>query len=106
MRLNEDQPPGLEVLESALDDSDLVFDASAELGIQYLMSDLAAESKIPFIGISTTFGAWSGSIVRIHPTKTNGCWLCYRSLLKEGKTVPIQGRGQKQNKRVNCFIII
>lgn len=74
-------PSNLEVLESALDKTDLVYDATAEVGMQHLLSDLAAERKIPFIGISETFGAWGGMLVRIRPQVTEGCWQCFMNYL-------------------------
>lgn len=78
----------LNFLEIMLKNVDLVYDASAELGLQHLLSDLAAERKIPYICVSTTPGAWGGAVVRILPEKTEGCWLCYRHWLNEGVIPP------------------
>lgn len=87
VRLNENQPSELEILESALNNTDLVFDATAEVGLQYLLSDLAAEKNIPYISIETTFGAWGGILVRIRPQITEGCRQCYINLLND-QTIP------------------
>lgn len=83
VRLDENQTSGLEILENSLNGSDMVYDASAERGVQHLMSDLAAELKIPYIGISTTFGAWGGMFIRIRPQVTEGCWVCFMNRLKD-----------------------
>ena len=83
VRLSADQDSDLKILESALDGTDLVFDATAERGVQHLLSDLAAELKIPYIGISTTPGAWGGMLVRLRPQITEGCWLCFMHSLDD-----------------------
>jgi len=74
----------LEVLDTVLEDADLVYDASAEPGLQYLLADLAAERYIPYLAISTTHGAWGGIIARIRPDQTEGCWKCFLQNLKDG----------------------
>ncbi len=84
VRLSENQASDLKILESALDNTDLVFDATAERGVQHLISDLTAEINIPYICISTTFGAWGGMIVRIRPQVTEGCWQCFMHSLDDG----------------------
>ena len=85
VRLDETQPSDLDVLEAALDNTDLILDATAERGVQHLMSDLAAEKQIPFICISTTYGAWGGELVRIRPNVTEGCWLCFMGKKDDGE---------------------
>ncbi|MBL0123643.1 MAG: ThiF family adenylyltransferase [Betaproteobacteria bacterium] len=62
-------------LETLLD-VDLVYDATAETGLQYFLSRCAFESKIPYLSVSTTSGAWGGLLTRIRPGKTAGCWTC------------------------------
>jgi hypothetical protein len=81
-----EEPRYPEVLDRLLDGVDLVYDATAEFGIQHLLSDLAAEKKIPYICASTTLGAWGGLIVRIRPGITEGCWACLQGHL--GKFIP------------------
>lgn len=70
-----------EILEMLVDGVDLVYDATAEVGIQYLLSDLAAAKSIPYICASTTVGAWGGLLARIRPGKTEGCWSCLQGQL-------------------------
>lgn len=77
-------PSELEDLEMVLGNTDLIFDASAELGLQHMLSDMANEYHIPYIGVSTTYGTWGGILVRIRPEKTEGCWRCYMKNLEDG----------------------
>lgn len=84
VRDSVDQISDLDILNKAVNDADLIYDASAELGLQHLLSDLAKENNIPYIGISTTFGAWGGVIFRIRSEKTEGCWHCYMNNLGNG----------------------
>lgn len=66
----------LELIERMVKDTNLVFDATAELGVQYFLSDLAKELGVPYVGISSTEGGWGGRVVRIVPGKTEGCLWC------------------------------
>lgn len=86
------QPTGdrseLEVLDKFLGGVDLVYDASAEIGVQHLLSDLARERGIPYLAISTTFGARGGLVTAIRPAQTEGCWLCLQHALDDGTIEP------------------
>lgn len=77
----------LKILDELLDGMDLVYDATAEIGIQHLLSDLARERRLPFLCVSTTTGAWGGLLARIRPDLTEGCWLCLQHALTDG-TIP------------------
>lgn len=68
----------LEILENSLDDVDLIFDATAAVDIQHILSDIAYEKGIPYICISATPGIWGGAVVRIDSRFTDGCWFCFR----------------------------
>lgn len=70
----------LEALDKLLE-SDLILDATAEVGIQHLLSDLAIERKKPYVCVSTTAGAWGGLIARVRPGATQGCWVCLQHAL-------------------------
>ena len=74
-----ERPGGdLQAIESLLSGVDLFYDATAETGLQYLLSELAAERRIPYICVSTNEGAWGGLVARILPGKT-GCWRCLQA---------------------------
>lgn len=71
------------LLEKWLDGADLVFDASAEVGVQHLLSTLAREKKIPYILIETRPGGWGGVVARIVPGG-NGCYYCLCHYFRDG----------------------
>jgi len=65
-------------------DTDLILDATAESGIQLLLSDLAAERGIPYICTSTTPGAWGGLVFRQLPGADQACWSCLQHAMTQG----------------------
>lgn len=65
-------------------ETDLVLDATAESGIQLLLSDFAAEREIPYICASTTPGAWGGLVFRQLPGAEHACWSCLQHAMTEG----------------------
>ncbi len=76
----------MEVLEQFLSGVDLIFDASAEIGVHNLLSTLARERGIPYILASATPGAWGGVVARFLEGKP--CWYCFEKARTEGK-IPI-----------------
>ena len=72
-----------ELLSEFLDGLDLVYDATAERGVQYLLSNLARDWEVPQIYVSGTEGGWGGMVTRCIPGKT-GCWLCWKYHLDDG----------------------
>ena len=77
-----------QVLTEMLDGVDVIYDATAEVGIQHLLSDLAAEKGIPYIAIETTHGTRGGIITRCIPGRTAGCWGCLQHHLTEETIIP------------------
>jgi hypothetical protein len=75
-----------DILAEMLDGADLVYDSTAEYGVQLFLSSLAAERRIPYIGVQSTAGAWGGVVVRIRPNMTEGCWQCFQ--WKYGELIP------------------
>ncbi len=65
-----------DVIEKAVKDVDLIYDASAEIGVQRFLSDIAWDLSIPYVKVSGTPGMWGGEVARIVPGNTKGCWLC------------------------------
>ena len=72
------------VFDAFLNETDLIYDATAEPGVHYLLSDIARERGVPFICISTTPGAWGGRTVRILPGAENACWVCLQHHIESG----------------------
>ena len=83
-----DQEPDAKVLSDFLAGVDLVFDASAELGVTYALADLARELVVPFVAISSTPGGWGGRVARIVPSRTPGCWMCLQQALLDERIAP------------------
>jgi molybdopterin/thiamine biosynthesis adenylyltransferase len=66
----------VEYIEKFLDGADLVYDATAEVGVNQYLADLCRERNIPFIFVSSRQGGWGGEVGRIRPGKTEGCYAC------------------------------
>lgn len=77
----------VDVVDRMLADASLVYDATAEVGVQYFLSDVARQRGIPYVGVSGKQGGWGGYVVRVVPGKTEGCWMCFQHLL--GDEIPL-----------------
>src|SRR3989339_643857 len=77
-----------EKLEEFFISTDLVYDASAEEGVNNLISTLCREKKIPYIEIEGRRGAWGGIVMRAIPEKKKGCWMCLQYSLIDGTITP------------------
>lgn len=86
-RIGDAEADNATMLEKLLDGVDLLYDASAEIGINHALSDLARTKSIPYVCISATPGGWGGRIIRVRPNITPGCWMCAMHHLNNG-TVP------------------
>ncbi|UPU34495.1 ThiF family adenylyltransferase [Geomonas paludis] len=86
-RLKIGEPaPGIDqmaVVEKMLDGVDLVYDATAEEGINHLLSDVAASKNLPYITVSSRAGGWGGNVVRVQHREDSGCLLCYLYSLED-----------------------
>jgi len=91
----EQKESDLNVLNALLQDIDLLYDATAEVGIQHLLSDLARSKHITYVSASTTPGAWGGWVTRIRPGKTKGCWVCLQHLWEE-RAIPLPPEDSKE----------
>jgi molybdopterin/thiamine biosynthesis adenylyltransferase len=83
----------IEVLEAFLSGADLLIDATAEIGVQHALADLATEKGMPQLYISSTEGARGGLVARVLPGVT-GCWLCLQHHLDDNKTIPAPARDE------------
>lgn len=72
-------------LEKLIQGADLIYDATAEQGINLMLNDLAINRKIPYICISSRSGGWGGNVVRVKPNSGGGCFLCYLHALADGQ---------------------
>jgi molybdopterin/thiamine biosynthesis adenylyltransferase len=64
------------VMASMLDGASLLYDATAEWGVQRFLAEEARKRGLPYVGVEGTPGGWGGMVVRILPEETEGCWLC------------------------------
>lgn len=62
----------------------LIYDATAEVGVQHFLTDLARARRIPYIAVTGTHGGWGGKVLYLDPVLTEGCWLCYRYACEDG----------------------
>jgi hypothetical protein len=74
------------VLSTLLEGADLLIDATAELGINQLLADLASGAEIPLLSIWATEGGWGGAVAELVPGAP-GCWYCMQLRLGDG-TIP------------------
>ena len=77
-------PNEREILLKMVDGASLVYDATAEPGVSYFLSELARRSGIPYVGVSGTQGGWGGVVARLRPG-TTGCGYCLERAKTEGR---------------------
>lgn len=77
------------VLEELLDGADLVIDATAEIGIQHMLSSVATP-EVPQLFVWATEGAWGGVVAAVKPP-ASGCWMCLQHRLEDG-SIPLPPR--------------
>jgi hypothetical protein len=75
-RSNPADEPQWELLDKVLDGVDLIYDSSAEPGVNDFLSTLALERGVPYIVVSATEGGWGGYVARVSPNAGEACWRC------------------------------
>jgi hypothetical protein len=65
-----------DALAEMLSGTSLVYDATAEYGVQGYLGDFARRRGLPYVAVESTLGAWGGKVFRIVPDETTGCWEC------------------------------
>jgi molybdopterin/thiamine biosynthesis adenylyltransferase len=83
-----------DLLDDLLRGTSLVYDATADWAVQRFLSSEAAKRNVPYVAVSGTHGGWGGTVLRIRPGNTSGCWLCWR--LNDALPVP----AEKANDRL------
>jgi len=81
-----DPRPDERVMADMLDGASLVLDATAEFGVNYLLSDLAWDQGLPYVSVMAEHGAWGGSVYAVEPGG-GPCWACIQESLKN-RTLP------------------
>lgn len=72
----ESVAPGSEwhALETVLDDASLIYDATAEHGVQRFLSEYARQAEIPYVWVEGRQGGWGGLVGCAMPGEA--CWAC------------------------------
>lgn len=76
-----------EILDEVLAGADLIYDATAEVGVRYFLAGLARKRAIPYVMAWATNGGWGGLIARFVPGQTKGCWSCLANA-RTSRTIP------------------
>jgi hypothetical protein len=77
-------PTESDVLDEMSKNAALIYDATAELGVQHFLSEYARDRGLPYIAVAAEKGGWGGSVVRIRPGVTEGCWGCLQASWTDG----------------------
>lgn len=85
------------ILNRMLDDTTLIFDATANTAVNHALADIAWELGLPYVVVSATEGAWGGLVARLEPART-GCWQCFNAALET--TIPLPPRDRSPTGRV------
>lgn len=71
----------LKIVSEMVEGMSLIYDATAEYGVQSFLSQIARNCGIPYISVDGTQGGWGGRICRILPGTDKPCWACFISAL-------------------------
>jgi hypothetical protein len=82
----------LDAIDRFLDGSDLLIDATAEIGVQQALAFHANTRGLRQIFVSATEGARGGLVAKIDPA-AGGCWLCLQLQLEDG-SIPIPAHAE------------
>jgi molybdopterin/thiamine biosynthesis adenylyltransferase len=65
---------------------DVIFDATAEHGVQQYLADSARLLNVPYVMVEAREGAYGGLVARFRPG--GPCWYCLKAHQMEGKFLP------------------
>jgi Dinucleotide-utilizing enzymes involved in molybdopterin and thiamine biosynthesis family 2 len=89
-----DERSSVSVMREVTDGASLIYDATAEVGVQHYLSDYAADLGIPYVAVSAMPGGWGGRVATFIPGRTAGCFYCYRRAI-ESERIPSPPRDPK-----------
>lgn len=93
---------GEDCLGKMIEGASILVDATAEVGIQHLLSDIAAAEGLPYILLDASYGAWGGTICRVEPGRSGGCWMCFRNGIMDGTYQDAPADPQGEIQPVGC----
>lgn len=83
------KPTTQEIMKGITEGASLIYDATAEIGVQQFLSDVATEIGVPYVGVEGTAGGWGGLVACIKPNRRErGCWLCLQHALNDNIIPP------------------
>ncbi|MDK8465476.1 ThiF family adenylyltransferase [Marinobacter sp. SS13-12] len=91
-----------DVLEHLVGHADLVIDASASYRVNHFIADLTASMEKPYLWLTTTHGAAGGTLGRVVPGKTKGCWHCFQYALGDKTIEPPADSGGEDIQPGGC----
>lgn len=102
VRMSPEAHSDSDVLRQMTEGTSLIYDATAELGVQHVLTDYAKEKGIPYVGVVGMDGGWGGKVFRIVPNRTAGCWYCYRCACDDGSIVDPPSAPDGQVQPLGC----
>lgn len=91
------------ILPDAMENVDLILDASAEWCVSHYISALASEYEIPYVWGTGTPGSWGGVVGRVVPNQTDGCWKCYQRHMNDGAIIQPSQENVPDIQTIGCF---
>jgi molybdopterin/thiamine biosynthesis adenylyltransferase len=76
-------PDMLTVIETQIEQADLVIDATAHVGVQHFLSDIARRLRTAYLQTEATRGVFAG-LIALYPPDANVCWVCVQHHLTDG----------------------
>jgi hypothetical protein len=83
------ETPQGEQLAAILEGADLVLDATAEVGVNHILSEMTRVRGIPYVLMNATPGAWGGMVARFNAQPGDRCWMCLRHALYTTHALPL-----------------
>lgn len=90
-------------VEKLLDGVDLVFDATAERGVQLYLSSMARAMGKPYVMAESRPGGWGGITARILPGSDSGCYYCFLHSLTDGSIQPPPSKDENFIQPQGCI---
>lgn len=87
------------LMNKLLDDADLIYDATTEIGVNQYFANEANLRRIPYIGLEGTWGGWGGKVFCLRPYSKTACWFCYETACENG-TIKNPPSDESDNRRV------
>jgi len=88
VRTNGKDKSHSQLVAEVVQQADLIYDATAEPGVNYFLSELAKSLSIPYVVVSATEGGWGGMVARFWPAPDRACWTCLMHHIQD-HTVPL-----------------